>query len=44
MNLISGMAILPFLELILRIVMYFSIILLCIKGVQALNVYIRKNS
>jgi hypothetical protein len=24
--------------------MYFSIILLCIKGVQALNVYIRKNS
>lgn len=39
----SGIAILAYLELILKICMYFSIILCSIKGVQALNVYINNN-
>ncbi|GMQ59923.1 hypothetical protein AN1V17_43230 [Vallitalea sediminicola] len=43
MNLVCGIAILPYLELILRIGMYFFIILCSIKGVQALNIYINNN-
>ncbi|GKX30890.1 hypothetical protein SH1V18_33700 [Vallitalea longa] len=44
MDYISGMVILPYIESILRIGMYFAIIIFAIKGVQALNIYINRNS
>lgn len=43
MELMSGILILPYIELILKICMYFSITLCSIKAVQALNIYINKN-
>ncbi|GKX32274.1 hypothetical protein SH1V18_47540 [Vallitalea longa] len=38
-----GITILAYLELILKICMYFSITLCSIKGIQALSVYIDNN-
>lgn len=43
MDYISGVMILPYIELILRIGMYFAIIIFAVKGIQALNIYINRN-
>ncbi|MCT4598220.1 MAG: hypothetical protein N4A50_10130 [Vallitalea sp.] len=44
MGIMSGLSILAFLELVLKICMYFSITLFAIKAIQALNIYINRNN